>query len=138
MHWRTVTAFLATPIVAAVIPTVSFLVDPALPRVTWREWVQVGAWVAFAALFEFVVLLPATRMLRRAKFFRISLLGVGVAIWFLISLVWFAAVFSVPIMEVLRAALLTGLAGVAICGTFVVLWMPPAPSVVATTGEPDA
>ena len=138
MHWRTVTALLATPIVAAAIPAVSFLVDPGLPRITWREWIQVGAWVAFAALFEFVVLVPATRMLRRAKFFRASLLGVGVAIWFVISLVWFAAVFTVPIMEVLRAALLTGLAGMAICGTFVVIWMPPAPSGVETANGPDA
>jgi hypothetical protein len=123
MNRRSVAALLVTPVVAGVIPTFSYLLSGSTQEVGASQWIQVAAWVVFAVAFEVIVLVPMASLLRGWKHFRLCLLSAGSIAWLLLSFAWFVAVFRVSATEALAPAALMGLAGVAICGSFVVLWV---------------
>jgi hypothetical protein len=136
MYLRSVLALLVTPIVAGAIPTLFYLLDSTPGRIGLREWIQVAAWVLLTIIFELVVLLPVTRLLRNSKYFRLWLLLAGVVAWLLISLVWLVVVFHASATEAVAPLLRMGLAGLAVCGTFVLLWLRP--SLKGVPGSSDA
>jgi hypothetical protein len=121
MNLRLVGALVATPLVAGIIATVSFLAGPSA-QVGPREWVQIGAWVVFGIVFELVVLLPLSRLSRSWKYQRLGIVGAGAATWSVLSFVWFLTVFNASATEALLPTLHMGLAGIIVCSAFVVFW----------------
>ena len=109
-----------TPLVAAIIPTVFFLAGSSA-HFGPREWVQVGAWVVFAVVFELVVLLPLSRLSRSWKYQRLGVVASGAVTWSILSFAWFLAVFAATATEALISTLRMGLAGIVICGAFVLV-----------------
>ena len=133
MKLRSLLALLAAPVVAGVIPAAFYSLNPALNGIGPREWVQVGAWVVFALVFECVVLLPMARFFRARKFFRLWLVCAGAIIWLVASFAWFSIVFGVSLPEALGPSLAMGAAGLFVCGTFALLWAPSVPASAATS-----
>lgn len=126
MRWRPVIAIFLTPILASVVPMVSYWLRLS-GRTRADEWIQVAGWVVFTLVFEVLVLLPLTRLLRHRSHFQLRLLSAGAVSWLLLSIAWFAAVFHLSFQSLLAPALLMGLAGTVICAAFVLLWGPPSP-----------
>ena len=122
MHRLSITALLVTPVVAGIIPTLSYLLSGSPQQLGANEWIQVAAWVIFALAFEFIVLIPMAMLFKHRKHFRLSLFSASVVIWALLSFTWFLAVFRVSVSEARAPTALMGLAGLVICGTFVALW----------------
>lgn len=138
MRFRTAAALLGPPLVAALISATSFVLSETHSSLGPREWVQVGAWVVFAAVFELLVLLPLTRVARSWKYQRAGMICASTATWSAFWFVWFIAVFKASAADAVIPALRMGLAGILVCGTFILLWVETKDPRQKPGNDPDA
>jgi hypothetical protein len=124
MRWRPLIAILLTPALASAVPLASYWMRLS-GSLNADEWIQIAGWAVFAIVFEVLVLLPLTRLLRSRTHFQLRLLCAGAVAWLLLSMAWFAVVFNLPFRSLLAPALLMGLAGSVFCAAFAFLWGPP-------------